>query len=328
MTSKKLHILDSLRGVIALFVVCYHFINFESHFGRVVPEGEVLKSIVNPLLEGSVSAFFLISGYVIYLHLERYNYNLKLFGAFMFKRFVRLHIPIIACILSIILINNAFSFYLGNPMHFSLNQFIANLTLTVPLFDLEWYNPILWTLSIEFQFYFFIALFFPLIEKRPFVLLLILAALFIPINFYFETEAIFTFYGQYFILGFGLYLIHQKQISLIQFTPLLALGCVDLFLNHTNLYPIIPLLTVPVILYIEKRFRLLEWIGNLSYSFYLMHGLFGGWFLYFAGRYAHTTIAQIGVIVLAVVVSFAGSYIFYLIIEKPSHKLSSKIKYK
>jgi peptidoglycan/LPS O-acetylase OafA/YrhL len=325
---KKIFILDALRGLIALFIASYHFINFESHFGRVILETDLLSGYINPLLEGSVSTFFIISAYVIYLHLVRHDYNYSLLGKFLLKRLIRLHIPIVFCIMAIVAVNNGFNLFLGHEVEFSMVQFLANLTLTVPWFEVEWYNPILWTLSIEFQFYLVIALIFPLIKKQPGIVLLILAGALIPFNYYFVAPGSVAYYGPYFIIGMAMFLVKDSQIKWQLLNAILVLAIVDLVLNHPPLYPLIPLASVYIILFVSIRVRFAEWFGNISYSFYLMHGLFGGKFIYFFGRDLENWTAKFLVVIGALIVAFIGSYIFYQLIEKPSHRLSSKLNYK
>lgn len=325
---QKIMILDSLRGIVALFVALHHFLHFENHHGRLISADNAVLEAISPFMIGSVSVFFIISGYVIYLHLDRHEYQLKLFGKFMLKRIVRLHIPMIICILIIVVINNAFNYYLHLPLEFSSERLLANIFLYASLLpELDWYNPIFWTLAIEFQFYILIALLYPIIRKTLFWPLLIGGIAFFLINFFFQLDYVMTYYGAYFIIGIALYLYHSNQFSWLLTSIIILVGSADVIVNHDFLYPVIPLLSIPVILWVKTRFRFLEWMGELSYSFYLMHGLFGGWFIYFTGRFASNGWMQILVVLGALILSFGGSYLFYLAVEKGSLKMSRKISY-
>jgi peptidoglycan/LPS O-acetylase OafA/YrhL len=327
-TTSKIYILDSLRGLIALFVALYHFIEFENHHGRLIPKDNEVVDFINPLLIGSVSVFFIISAYVIYLHLERHNYSLSKMGTFLWKRVVRIQIPVLICIVIIVIVNELFHYYLGIPTSFSWKQMLANATLSAEFVGQEWYNPIFWTLCIEFQFYIVIALLFPLINRYPLPTLLLAAAAFIPLNYYYDGRGFASYYAGYFIVGIALYLFHAKRFSWIELITISALCFTDVFLNHETYYPIIPLCSIPVILFFQKRSKIFEWMGELSFSFYLIHGLLGGWLIYFTARYANNGIQQILIVVAALAVSYMGSYYFYNFIEKPVLKITRKINYK
>lgn len=324
----KIYILDSLRGIIALLVATYHFLHAENHHGPLIPDGNAVIDNIDPFLIGSVSVFFIISAYVIFLHLENHDYSINKFGTFILKRLVRIQIPVIICIGLIVLVNEGFNSYLGLESSFSWNQFWANLSLSASFLGEEWYNPIFWTLAIEFQFYIFIGIVFTAINRYPIPSLVMLGAIFIPLNYYFDTLSFACYYSGYFVIGTALYLYHQKRFTLLPLLLITAIGSIDVVLTHEFLYPIIPLLSIPVILYIQKRSRVFEWLGEVSFSFYLMHGMFGGWFIYFTARYADSSFLQVVIVTTALIVSYIGSYVFYRLIEKPVLHFSRKITYK
>ncbi|MFT5779738.1 MAG: peptidoglycan/LPS O-acetylase OafA/YrhL [Crocinitomicaceae bacterium] len=327
-TSSKIYILDSLRGIIALFVALYHFLQFENQHGRLIPKDNEIVEFMNPLLIGSVSVFFIISAYVIFLHLEHHNYSLSKMGTYLWKRVVRIQIPVLICIALIILVDESFHYYLGIPSTFSWKQLLANVTLTAGFVGEEWYNPIFWTLCIEFQFYIAVGILFPLIKQYPLPSLLLLALAFIPINYYSDSLGFASYYGAYFVIGIALYLFHTKRFSWIELLLLLFVGFTDLFLNHPLIYPLIPICSIPLILFFKKRIKILELMGELSFSFYLIHGMLGGWLIYFTARYANNGIQQILIVIAALAISYIGSYYFYRIFEKPSLRWARKIKYK
>lgn len=327
-TTSKIAILDSARGVCAFIVALYHFLHFENQYGSfTAPDNEVM-AIVDPFIHGSICVFFIISGYVLYLHLERYNYSLSLFVPFILKRIIRIMIPMIMCVFSILAINALFQLYLDQPVLFSARQFIANITLSANFMGEEWYNPIFWTLSIEFQFYFFIGVAFLAIRKFPFISMMFLVIASLGANYFWDMRGTFIEFTSYFAIGMALYMHRQKAFSTAQLLAVIIIGAADFYLNQALFYYVIPLISIPIILFVEVRSKLLEVAGVTSYSFYLMHGIIGGWFLYFTLRYADSMIFKFALLLGAFAISYFGSYLFYILIEKPSLKLVKRIRYK
>ena len=327
-STPKILILDTLRGICAFIVALYHFLHFENQHGALVEPGNKVLSAVDPFIHGSICIFFIISSYVMYLHLERNDYSLKLFLPFLGKRIVRLMIPMLACVALILAINASFQWYLGEPIAFSFPQLLANITLTANLVGEDWYNPIFWTLSVEFQFYILLGLGFLLIRKNPFIALLLLVGVCIGINYFYDTRGSITEFGSYFIIGIALALFHAKQFSATQLLLIIVLGSIDFFLNQALFYYVIPLVSIPIILFVNFQSKFLQFLGETSYSFYLIHGLLGNWFLYFTLRYMDQTWQKILLLIGAFIVAYLGSHIFYLLIEKPSLKVVKQIHYK
>ena len=287
-----------------------------------------MLSIFGSMATGCMCVFFMISGYVMYLHLERHNYSMSLFLPFLAKRTIRIAIPLLLCIALILAIQLAFQWHLGEPMTLSLSQFLANITLTANFFGEQWYNPIFWTLAVEIQFYLFIALTFVFIRTYPFPTLLGLGMGAFLLNYSFDTRGLFVEFGSYFIIGFALYLYHQKKFNLLQVLILTAIGITDFQLNQGFEFYISSTIFIPIILFVNARSRILEFAGEISFSFYLLHGVIGGWFLYFTLRYADHQWQKIALLIVALIISFGGAYLFYRIIEKTSTAISKRITYK
>lgn len=326
-TTQKITILDSARGVCAFIVALYHFLHFENQHGSFAATDNPALEVIDPFIHGSICVFFIISGYVMYLHLERNNYSLSLFLPFIAKRIVRIMIPMVVCVFSILVINASFQLYLGEPVAFSGRQLIANLTLSANLIGEEWYNPIFWTLSIEFQFYFFLGIAFLIFRKFPFESMLSLILVSLGANYFWDLRGTFIEFTSYFAIGIALYLYSKKAFSSVQLLSIIVIGSIDFFLNQALFYYAIPLISIPVILFAQVKSRLLEFAGETSYSFYLMHGILGGWFLYFTLRYADSIILKFALLIGAFIVAYVGSYLFYILIEKPSLKLVRRIRY-
>lgn len=327
-STPKIAILDSARGVCAFIVALYHFLHFENQHGAFVAKGNEVMNFFDPFIHGSICVFFLISGYVMYLHLQRNNYTLDLFFTFMAKRIVRLMLPMLVCVLYILAINSLFHWYLGEPILFSIKQFFANLTLSANFLGETWYNPIFWTLSIEFQFYIFLGISYLIIRKNPFISFITIASVCLVLNYAMDTRGTLAEFASYFIIGIAMFLFHNKQLSGLQLMLLVTIGIVDFVMNQAQFYYVIPLLSIPILLFAKFKSRILEFLGETSYSFYLMHGLLGSWFLYFTLRYADQDWQKFLLLIGAFLVAYVGSHLFYLLIEKPSLQLLKRIRYK
>jgi peptidoglycan/LPS O-acetylase OafA/YrhL len=71
--------------------------------------------------------------------------------------------------------------------------------------------------------------------------------------------------------------------------------------------------------------RPLVWLGTISYSLYLLHVPIGGRVMNFLERFSEFGFVQLLSVPLALAVSLFVAWIFFLLVEKPSHDLSQKI---
>lgn len=327
-STPKIAILDSARGVCAFIVGLYHLITFENQHGSLITSDSAFLSILDPFINGSICVFFIISGYVMYLHLERNKYTMSLFLPFMAKRAIRIMLPMFACVALILAVNIAFQLHLGEPISVDVSQFLANITLTANFVGEEWYNPIFWTLAIEMQFYLFLGLGYLVIRKNAFISFLILGLLAFGLNTFFDTRGTMSEFASYFFIGIAMSLYRDNQLSAQQLILITAIGTIDFIMNQAQFYYGIPLISVPLLLFADFKSRWLEFLGTLSYSFYLTHGLFGGTFLYLTLRYANQDWQKVLLFLTAFVLAYIGSYFFYLLVEKPSMQLTRYIRYK
>ena len=79
---KRLESLDAIRGLAALSVLLYHF---TTHYYEIYPQKDQ-PTFDFHLGQYGVQAFFIVSGFVIFMSLTRINKPLE----FMVHRFIRL----------------------------------------------------------------------------------------------------------------------------------------------------------------------------------------------------------------------------------------------
>ena len=165
MTKRYYPSINMLRGIAALLVCIYHFTNYTGRHGDFFIKGEMTQLIGEYGILG-VYIFFIITGFVIPLSLMKYNFRLNQLHKFLSKRWIRIEIPYIVSIILILLVSFVFSIKNDTPFTLSLAKLSHHIFYSASFFNYEWYNPIYWTLAIEMQFYFLIALIFPLLKNR------------------------------------------------------------------------------------------------------------------------------------------------------------------
>ncbi|WP_336648660.1 acyltransferase family protein [Microbacterium sp. MMO-10] len=142
---RRLELLDVLRFVAALMVVCFHWLFNGISNGKIdsVPFTPLAPIAVYGLY--GVHLFFLISGFVI-----AESARGKSSGQFVVSRGVRLFPAYWAAMLATTVVVNAWG---TTELHVSVGQFLANLTMVPSLFKQPAVDGVYWTLTIELTFY-------------------------------------------------------------------------------------------------------------------------------------------------------------------------------
>lgn len=316
--------IDTWRGIAALMVCVYHFSWYENVFGPLFPKGSAIREFGDYGNLG-VYLFFVISGFVIPLSMYSGKYTYAKIGRFLAKRSLRIEPPYIATIvLSLIIGYYHARFLWGMEFTFEPERFLAHVVYAVPFVKgMEWYNSIFWTLAIEFQFYLLCGLLFPLWThanrwvRHGGVLAFLLSARLITDN------RIVLFYAA--IFGFGLLLFLLRKGLINRFEALIYAVICAVVLYTGNTPPVFwacfisfALLALP-----DFNFAPGTFLGKISYSLYLTHGISGSIFLlnWHTGK---GNGPQLFAVALAISLVFA--YVFYRLVEKPAQGLSKKIK--
>jgi peptidoglycan/LPS O-acetylase OafA/YrhL len=141
MGTSRLKELDALRGIAALSVVLFHYsvmAGFDSLLLKVGVTG--------------VDLFFLISGYVILLTLEK----TRTAGDFIVSRISRLYPSYI----TLLFLTTATIYFFNKSQTPSAREIALNLTMMQPIFRVRYIDDSYWTLTVEMQFYIFMLLIF------------------------------------------------------------------------------------------------------------------------------------------------------------------------
>ncbi len=160
----RIEILEPLRGLAALAVAWFHF----TQGGGLLKEGWLKASGTYGYM--GVEVFFVISGFIIPYSMMKSGYCFpRHFLVFITKRVVRLDPPYLVTIAITLILWYASSITPGFPgqkPNWSLQQLLLHVGYLNTFFDYAWLNPVFWTLAIEFQFYLFAAIVFPLVANH------------------------------------------------------------------------------------------------------------------------------------------------------------------
>ncbi len=213
-------------------------------------------------------------------------------------------------------------------MNVSVPQVALHLGYLIPFFDrYSWLNEVYWTLAIEFQYYLLIAVtFLPLIRSGPFVRYFIYA-LVIGLSILFPVKFIF-YWLPVFLLGIILFLYKAQFILKTEYyiaTGILVIFCLFRYSVPSVIYSVIPLFCV--LFAQDMKIVGLHYLGKFSYSLYLIHPLIGASFINVLSHRYTSPGGKIAVILGGIFVTILCSWLTYMLVERPSKKLSSSILY-
>jgi len=323
----RLSTIDALRGLAALSVCWYHFSNCQG----LLQEGWLQSSGSYGWL--GVECFFVISGFVIPLSMYRGEFKLQRdWKTFFGKRILRLDPPYLISVAiagTLLYLGSMAPGFAGEAPDISLIRIIGHIGYLNVFLGHGWFNPVYWTLAIEFQYYILIALLYVLISSRDARVLWIstlgLAALsFLPIGSEFVLHFIVVF-----TVGITTF---QHHIGLIKqrtyFIFLLILSTISLLCFDVSIAIVGALTSLSIAFVRVEMPRLLSFFGMISYPMYLIHVPIGGRVVNIGKRFAHTLPTHILVFVFALALTVVSAYFMYLYVERPAQSWSTSLKYK
>lgn len=326
MQNNNIAVLGSLRGIAALSVCLYHFVCTVINF----IDDSVALSIFSYGHYG-VQIFFVVSGLVIPWSMWKAGYKIRNFFKFLLKRLIRLEPPYIAS-LTIAVLHTYFRsispHYNGIDITPTAKQVFLHFGYMIPFFEGEqWIRPVYWTLAIEFQYYFAIALLFPLLCADNRILRFIFLGVFLTGPLMIAGNFL-LFHTPVFLLGILLFLYFSAKIDKIELIVWLVLDTVAMAYFHDLPTIFFSLFAFgSIIMFRNFKSRIGDFLGEISYSLYLFHSLTGMILLNYFSHVVESPGLKFALIVVALGVTIFASYVIYRIIERPSKNISSKIKY-
>lgn len=315
-SDRRLYELDVLRGLAALGVVLFHYtreLNNDNPYWFKFLSGYY-----------GVELFFMISGFVIFMTLEKVNNGLD----FIISRFSRLYPSYWMSIFIIAILTFIFS---SLNQHYTLAEIFVNLTMLQAFLKVQHLNDSYWTLTHELIFYVIMFSFYKLkildkIDKISFIWLGLIAFIAI-VNKY----DLFSFsgkisvlvladHGMFFIAGIAFYQIYKKGVNL-PYSIIIGLSLLTYFLRRTHGYNEVIAFFLIFLAVITGKMKFINlkpliFLGIISYSLYLNHGIIGELVIPYLNRDLGLNINL--AIFICVSLSIAISSLITFYIEKPA----------
>jgi peptidoglycan/LPS O-acetylase OafA/YrhL len=322
MKQDRLQELDCLRGIAALAVVLFHYTTrYDDLFGY--SQSPIISF---PFGHYGVQLFFVISGFVIFMTLNR----CKSTNDFVVSRFARLF-PVYWFVVTVTYLTVVIFGLKGLDPYFL--QYIINLTMLQGFVAVQDIDGVYWTLAWELQFYLFAYLVFYFGGQKHIVLFVAawlgvqtVAGLIIWFGGYFPWKLqhlLLTPYCNLFGAGILFYLLKQGKESRLLY-GLLALALGNQWLLHgvpsgivtTAIFSVMLLFVTDNLKFIISK--PLVYLGTISYSLYLIHGNIGWIFIremMALGLGVHETI------LLAIVAALMLASFMTFYIEQPAMRV-------
>lgn len=277
----RLKTLDAFRGIAILAVLLFHF---TYRWGPLWPGRRDFYGFHTnidwfALGNYGVEFFFIISGFVIFMTLER----CAGWRDFALRRFARLYPTYWVCMLVTFFAIQWF----GNPdFHRRPIELFVGFTMLSQQFGYGWVDGSYWSLLMELIFYFWIALVFFTFRSRFLVAWIVfcaLASLFNAFDSHYGRYLFAARYLCYFTAGMAFYSIHAKRplsFTLSLFVTSFALY-LAFFYNHSrNEHALVAGMVALFALFVNNKLHWLgrgplAYVGLVSYPLYLLHNYIG-----------------------------------------------------
>ena len=325
---ERIETIHCLRGVASFAVCWFHLTNGNTGF---LASGPLKLSGAYGWL--GVEIFFVISGFILpwAMFSAGYKLNLKNYTMFLLKRVLRLDPPYLAAVIvSIVLAYVSFWLpgYRGNPPDIGLPRVLAHMAYLNAFFKYEWLNPVFWSLAIEFQYYLLIGLALPLITSRAAVVRLLGGVTLASLSILPAGEAFLSHYIFLFLMGILVFQYRIKRMPTPEALLFLGIAAVGAWANLGVLISAAGLGTSLAIMFLQWRNSILGWLGNISYSLYLVHVPLGGRIINLAARFERNESMKLISVAVALAASLVAAYGMFRFVESPSQKWAKSIRFR
>jgi peptidoglycan/LPS O-acetylase OafA/YrhL len=316
---------DCLRGAAALSVVWFHITNGAPN--AYAPEWLRASGRHGWL---GVEVFFVISGFVIPLALHRARYQLHDYGSFVLRRLVRLDPPYFASMalaMALAYASAALPGFRGQPPSYPLPLLLSHVAYLNTFFGLQSVIPVYWSLSLEFQYYLLLGLLFPLVgHPRRAVRYTALAALAAAAL---AVPSVLVVFRWIFLFELGIFAYYQRErmITLPEYGAGVALAAAGTYVTLGPGIAVVGLTATLLIAFVVIENRLLLFLGDISYSLYLVHVPIAGRVINAGTRFRLGPVTAALLVLLAVAAAIGAAYLFHRMIERPARVWAARIPY-
>jgi peptidoglycan/LPS O-acetylase OafA/YrhL len=319
--STRLPELDTLRGLAALGVMLFHYTynqpGINSYF-------EFRNGVTG------VDLFFMISGFVITLSISK----IARLRDFIVHRFSRLYPTYWICMLI-----TSLCILVYDPATLSFKNILINMTMVQPYFGVEDLDGSYWTLLVELIFYVWVIFVYILkrvnrIEDAGFITLIVILAYHYFSHLYPEVYAFIqrilpiANYFPFFFSGIIFYHIKFKKATFKRIIFLLV-SLISAFYLHDKggramhlisyvqhsvtivfYHVVFILLVLDKLKFIVKRYFI--FLGNISYSLYLLHQYIGRNIIHTLVSYAHLNLYVALLLTILFIILLATGVTYYV----------------
>jgi peptidoglycan/LPS O-acetylase OafA/YrhL len=342
--------LDGLRGVAAMMVVVFHLYgNLDSAVHGWFP-----ARLASLALNGQfgVDIFFVLSGFVIAHSVSNGELSWRYLGRFGLRRSIRLDPPLwMTIFVEIVLIRVSLVLFpdLGTQLP-NWSQIVANVTYTQGFLGIPNIEPVFWSLTYEVQFYIVLVGGLVLLHRIP-RSRTVTPALFVAVFCYslgiwlgaFPSPVRGLFIDRWFQFALGIagWAVFMRHISRTEFAAL----CVLVLCAIAALSPMayrarsteVAVVAAAVMAFVSLTGRLettlsgpvIQFLGRISYSLYLIHLSVGWRFIsVFRRKFGPELGPAMGSVAFlgGVLLSVFAAWLVYVTLEAPSVKLARKIR--
>ncbi|GGF15743.1 hypothetical protein GCM10011383_28790 [Hymenobacter cavernae] len=200
----------------------------------------------------------------------------------------------------------------------------------MPATHYKWFNGVFWTLAIEFQYYIVLGILFNVMFTKSRIAVFVGVNLLLGLIHYIPGlggENFFSF-SSLFAMGGLTLLFQKKQIDTLKYFSTMAILFGLAWFGISLVAAVFGLFTSLTIAFIRGEHSIFKFLGKISYSIYLTHFLVGSTIEFVLSRVfvPATELQNIIGIVVCVLMSCVGAYIYYSMVEKPFLQLARRLK--
>jgi peptidoglycan/LPS O-acetylase OafA/YrhL len=321
---ERIQSVEHLRGLAASAVMWFHFTQGNPNF---LSDGLLKASGAYGYL--GVEIFFVISGFVIPYAMAGRSYRLADGTGFFLRRIVRLEPPYLATVvlcLLLVALGSMTPWFRGEPPTTALiGTALLHPAYLVPWFDVEWLNPVFWTLAIEFQYYLLILFAAPALLSNSRRLNRVFLGSTAALSISTADERLVLPFLPLFALGFLAFMslrgrmVPAESIAWLSLFALLGLHNFDGPIVIAGLFG-----AVAILIPWPASLPALSFLGAASYSIYLVHVPVGGRVINLATRLPDHPVVHAGTLALATATTLLAAYLLLRYIEKPSVRAAKR----